>query len=208
MAGDADGIRAERGGAKRHLAEALHRVGMEQRVGTAQVRQLCHALDGHDRAGLVIDHHDADKAGVLRERVAQRLDADPAEGVRLEVGHAVALLFEQLDGMEHGVVLHLRGDDMTLSGAAHGGKDRPVVALGAAGGENDPFGGRAERLRHLLTAGTQQARSLHTLVVQSAGVGPVDGQRIDGRLHGGGAGSRRCGVIQIDHRVSSGIRVI
>jgi len=57
VARDGDEVRAERLGPKRQLEKALHGVGMEQRQRTFAARGADHVADGHDRAGLVIDHH-------------------------------------------------------------------------------------------------------------------------------------------------------
>ena len=57
MRGDGDHVRAERFGAEWNLQKALHGVGMEQRQRTFAARGADHVADGHDRAGLVIDHH-------------------------------------------------------------------------------------------------------------------------------------------------------
>ena len=61
------------------------------------------------------------------------------ELVHRQVGDLEALLFQLLAGVQHGVVLDLRGDDVVALIPAGVGRaaDGPIVALGAAAGEVD-----------------------------------------------------------------------
>ena len=62
--GDGDHVRAERFGAEWNLQKALHGVGMEQRQRGSAAHGLDHVGNRHDRARLVVDHHDGDENGI------------------------------------------------------------------------------------------------------------------------------------------------
>ena len=92
MGGDGDEVRAERARPERDLEKALHGVRVEQGVRADAVRQPRHALNGHDRAGFVVHHHDADKDRIRPEGCLQSLEAHAALRVRLQIGDGKALL--------------------------------------------------------------------------------------------------------------------
>ena len=207
VSGHGDRVRPQRRSAEGHLEEALHRVGVKDRVRADAVRQLRHLLDRHNRAGLVVDHHDADEHRVLPQRALQLLQRDASQRVRLQIRDLKAALFQLFHGIEHRVVLDRRGDRMPAARChpLRAGKDRPVVGLRAAGGEKHALGLRAQRRRDALPRSLQQPRRRNAQPVDGAGIAPVLGERAQRGLHRRLAGAGRRGVIQINHCTSSRI---
>jgi len=120
-----------------------------------------------------------------------------------KIGDGDTLLFEGLAGVEYGFVFHKRGDDVRVGlrrdgGRANDAEDGVIVRFGAAAGEKDLLGTRAEECGDLLP------RRFHG----SAGVLPegVDGGSVGefGREIGQHGvehlGLDRCGgvVIEVD----------
>ena len=161
MGGDGDEVRAERARPERDLEKALHGVRVEQGVRADAVRQPRHALNGHDRAGFVVHHHDADKDRIRPEGCLQSLEAHAALRVRLQIGDGKALLLQLLHGMEHGMVLHSRRDDVAAALAQpFGGRENgPVVGLRTAGGEKDALRLRAHGLEHMAAVALAAGRT-------------------------------------------------
>ena len=95
-------------------------------------------LDRMHHAGFVVGEHDRDERGVVADRVAQRVHVEAARAVDAEIRNAVARRLEALDGIQHGGVFDLRGDDVALIAARiHDTADGEVVRLGAAAREDD-----------------------------------------------------------------------
>ena len=112
MPGDGDQVRAQRFGFEGDLEKALYGIGVEQRQRTEPARCAEHFRNWHDRAGLIVDHHDRDQDGVRAERGAQLLDGDEASFVRLKVCDLKALRLQLLHGMQDRVMLDRGGDDV------------------------------------------------------------------------------------------------
>ena len=201
VAGNGDQVRAQTLGLEGHLQEALDRIGVENGIGAELAHQLRHLGDGHDRAGLVVDHHDGHQEGVLAQGGLQVCQGDAALTVGLEVGDLKALPFQLLHGVEDGVVLHGGGDDVLvfLAEPLGRGKQSPVVSLGAAGGEEHPVRLRAHGRCHLHPRGAQLLRRLDAEAIQRTGIAPVLRQGGSHRLHSLGTGLRGGGIIQINH---------
>ena len=158
-------------------------------------------LDGLDGADLVVGEHDGHEAGVVADGVGDLLRGDEPVRVHVEQRHLKALLFQALEGVQHGVVLERGGNDVlfALARADVGrGGDGLVVRLAAAGGKVDlaRLGSKAGghigpgRLEHFLglLADGIEARRVAEGMIQMVG------HRVDGRLvHSGG----RC-VIRIN----------
>ena len=99
-------------------------------------------------------------------------------------------------------MLNLRGDDVLapFSQLLRGGKDRPVVGLCAAGGEEDPIRLRAEGLRHGKPRRLQLSVGLHAQTMQGAGIAPAFGQCLGHCRDCLLTGLRRGGIVKIcDH---------
>ncbi len=178
---------------------------MEQGVGQTRCVSRDHVGNRHDRARLVVDHHDGDENRIGPEGLFQFLDCNIAVVVGLQICDLEALRFQLLHGVQDSVVLHGGRDDVAaaLAETLGGGENGPVVGLRAAGGEKDALRLRAHGLGNVLAGGAQQPGRLDAEAVDSARVSPVGGQRIVHGRNGLGAGPGRGGVVKIDHVASS-----
>ncbi len=132
------------------VAHSLDRVGVEENAGPAA--DGADLPDGLDGADLVVGVHDGDQAGLRRDGGLHLLGRHQTVAVDVQISDGEALFFQLLQGVEHGVVLKGRGDDvglaLPLAPGGHGANGL-VVGLGAAGGEGDlPGVGRAQGRRH------------------------------------------------------------
>ena len=102
-----------------NLRIRLYRIGVEQY--TVLLRDLSDLGDGLDGTDLVVGKHDADQAGVRLQGVRQLLrgdgcfqlvQADQSVSVHIQIGDLKASLLQILTGMENGMVLDLRGNNM------------------------------------------------------------------------------------------------
>ena len=143
-----------RGEVDRHRADRLDGVGVHRDAVLGRDRDdLVDRLQGADL--VVGPHHrdQRDRLGVALDRVAQRVDVEPAASGRPGSSSTVGALAsrEPVQRVEHGVVLDGGGED---PGAPRvGGQPRPVdalerevVGLGAAGGEHHLAGPAVQRL--------------------------------------------------------------
>ena len=132
--------RAFGGEVEGELAGGLDGVGVEESAGC--VGDGGEFGDGLDDAGLVVGVHDADEFGVGAEggfRAAGSMRPCGVQGRK--VTSTVVLFARDFGGVEDGVVLDGGGDEVGgFAVAGFGGEDAEegeVVALGAAGGEDD-----------------------------------------------------------------------
>ncbi|MCY1415436.1 hypothetical protein D9M71_309180 [compost metagenome] len=120
-----------------HLAGGLGRVDVEQdAAGTGQLADGGDVVDGAD---LVVHVHDRNQDGVVTQRGLDLGRSDQAVFGRVQIGHFEAFALELAAGVQHRLVLDLRGDDvLALAGVeVRGTLDRQVVGLGGAGGPDD-----------------------------------------------------------------------
>ena len=201
MGGNGDKVRTQGPGGEGDLQKALDGVGVQQGLRIPGCQAPGNFGDGEDVAQLIVDHHDADQGRVRPHGVQHRLSGEVALGVGGEICHLAAVLLGPAAGLHHGAVLHGGGDDVAAQVAVlpQGGPDGPVVALGAAGGEEERLGVAAQG------TGDGPAPDGHLLFhlqahgILGAGIGELLGQNgVHGIRHrpghrGGG------GVVQIDH---------
>jgi len=131
------------------VADRLDGVGVEgDAVLAGDGADLADRLDGPD---LVVGGHHRDQNGAVGDRIPDGRRIDPPLPVDRQVGDREALLFQEGAGVEDGVVLDRRRDDVVAPVAVRMGDplDRPVVRLGPAGGEEDLFGACADRRGNL-----------------------------------------------------------
>ena len=166
------------------LAGGLDCVGVEECSGGVGDGGEC--LDGLDDAGLVVGEHDADEACGGANGVEEGVGLDHAMGVGSDEGDVDVAVFEGLGGVEDGVVFDVGGDDVdALLGGKEfrgdGAEESEVIALGAAGGEDD-FGGSAFDQSSDLIAGVVNGGAGELAgLMDGAGVGVMLGPE---RTHG------------------------
>src|SRR5579872_1979100 len=126
-----------------NLADGLSGVSVEDH--SALATKLADLRNGLENANLVIREHDRHQDCLVIHGALQIVEVNETVLLHRHVGDAVAILFQALAGVEHGLVLGDRSDDVIALLAVHFGNalDRKVVAFSRAGGEDDLFGGRA-----------------------------------------------------------------
>ena len=133
----------------RELGGGLYGVGVEEDGGVVGLGDPSEFADGLDGAGLVVGEHDGDKLGVGTEGGFEAFGVDDAVAIGSEIGDGGTAAMEGLSGVEDRVVLDLAGEEMSgLALVEEGLEDageRKVVALGAAGVEDDLFGRAVEQ---------------------------------------------------------------
>ena len=105
-------------------------------------------------ADFVVRGHDRNQDRLVVHGALQFVEIDETIFLHRQVSNAVAVLLKALAGIEHGLVLGDRGDDVVALLAVHLGDafDGEVVALGSAGGEDDFFRGGADQLGDALAS--------------------------------------------------------
>ena len=130
-------VRVERFDIQRNCANRLHRVRVEEYA--AFMAERANLRDGFERADFVVRRHHADQHGVRAQGVLHLLDGHEAVRIHREIRHLPTLRFQPLAGVQDGVMLNLRGDDVSalLLMRKRRALERPVVALRSARGEID-----------------------------------------------------------------------
>ncbi len=155
VGGEAEEIDAEGEDIDGDLADGLNGVGVDE--GAGGMGEAGELGDGLEDAGLVVGEHEADEclmgAGVWGEGARERLGRDAAGGGDGKEGEVDAVVLKGFGRVKDGVVLDGGGDEVRAgrAGGAGGGGEREedagegvVVALGAAGGEDDLGGAGVE----------------------------------------------------------------
>lgn len=126
-----------------------------------------------DDAGFIVGQHDADEAGVGPEGCTKARGGYKTFGIARQKGDLDPAFGECLGGVEDGVMLDLRGDEM-LAGLERAEQGK-IVRLGTAGGEND-FRCAAAKKRGDLLAGSVDSRAGKLAGLMDAGwIGEVFG---------------------------------
>ena len=146
--GDAEQMAADGLDVDRNFAGGLDGVGVKRDFGFGG--DFADLLDGLNDAGFVVGHHDADEFRVRLERAVNVEGIDDAAGGDGQERDLDAALLRLVGGVQNSVVLDGGGDEVVAR--AQDAEDGGVVALGAAGGEDD-FGGPAVEERGNLFAG-------------------------------------------------------
>ena len=183
------------------FAGSLDRVGVEGDAGVGGNFADC--FNRLDHAGFVVGHHDADELRVGLEGGADLSRIDHAGGSHGQNGDSDAARLGLFGGVQDRVMLDGGGDEVIAG--AQDAEDGGIVALRAAGGEND-FGGAAMEERGDLFAGVLDGGAgALAEVVDGGGVAEgLDEKRPHGLKHLGE--QRRGGVgVHVDaaHRVLS-----
>ena len=144
-----------------HLASRLHSVGMEEDVRFGGNRaDSIHVLQ---HARFIIGVDNAYELGVRLDRAAHVVGVEQAAGIDRQVCDLAANFFEALAGVEDGVVLDGRSDDVVAG--LDDAKKRKVVAFRTPTGEDDFGSAAVQQLRHLLASVFHSGSRLLALLV-------------------------------------------
>ena len=113
------------------MADRLHRVGVHQHAMC--VRNLSERCNRLNRADLVVCQHDGRKQRIRPNRPRKGLRRNAPQLVHVQISHLAAPPLQRRTGMQHGVMLDFRGDDMPFfrMGRSYA-QQRPAVRLAAA----------------------------------------------------------------------------
>ena len=153
------------------VSRRLHRVGVEGNSGFPADR--ADFRNRQDRANLVVGVHGGHQAGIRTDGILHLLGFHIMTLAHIQIGNLKALFFQLFQGMEHGVVLKSRGDNVFLPmllPITGGGDNGLIVSLAAAGGENDFSGITAQAARHRLPGSIQRLLGPLPHGVQAGGV--------------------------------------
>ena len=164
------------------------------------MRQFGEGFHGVQVAGLVVRPHHGDDRGVGVDHFAGPVHVEAAEAVDGDLHHGVAAAFEVLAEIEDGRMLDRGDHDLAAADRAdvQRAQDGGVVALGAAGREDDLARIGAEERRHFRAALLDHLRQAAAELVDAGRVAVVFGEI---RQHGGDGlrrGARGGVVVQID----------
>ena len=164
------------------MSHRLYGVGVEQHaLFPADGTELADGLDGAD---LVVGKHDGHEGGILPDGFLQLFRIHQTVFMDVQQSDLIALFFQFVQGMQYGMVLELRGDDVLLpllgtqSGA---GQDGLVVGFAAAGGEEDL---RGIGVDHRGDSGSCLIQCLLGLLTQHIQTGGVPVSLLHVRDHG------------------------
>ena len=182
-----------------HVARGLHGVAVEgDLLLPAEGADLRDGLDGAD---LVVGEHDGHQGGILPDGGFQVRKPHHPVLVHVQQRHLEALFFQLRQGVQHGVVFKLGGDQVPLAlpGAqAGGGDDGLIVGLGAAGGEIDLPGIGVEAAGHGLPGLLQRLLGVLTEGIQAGGVAVLLGQIGQHGVQRGFGNAGGSGVVGVD----------
>ena len=195
---DGEQVDAELGRVQRDLAGCLNGIRVENHAPLSG--NLADPVDRLQSARLVVGNHDGDQPSVRTHGSGDLLGIHHAFPSHGQVGDLDTPLFKILAGVDHGMVLDLRGHQVPggFRGPFHDSADGQVVAFGAAGGEHDFVGLRVQQVSHLFPRQIQGLLGLLPISVNAGGVAeelPVAGQHGFQHLRGYPGG---CVVVQID----------
>ena len=199
VAADADEIGPQTFGREGDLAEGLHRVGVQKGGGARLLQETGDGGNVGHGAGFVIDQHQRNEYSIGEKRLPHGFDGDGPGGIRLQPRDGIAPGLQLIQGFADGVVLHGGTEDVPAL-ALHGLgtlEKGPVVALRAAGGEDQLLALAAQQRGHLRPALIQQLFGLPPLGVGGAGVAVALGHGPQGRLRRLRADPGGGGIVQI-----------
>ncbi len=137
-----------------HLAGALRRIHVQQ--DAAGPGDLANGGNVGDGANLVVHVHQRDQNGVVTQGRFHRCRMDQAGALLgVEIGHLESFALELAAGVQHRLVLDLRGNDVLALALIEvgGALDGQVVGFGCARGPHDLARVGVDQIRHLATGG-------------------------------------------------------
>jgi 23S rRNA (cytosine1962-C5)-methyltransferase len=186
-----------RNGIEGFLADGLRGIRVKQ--DSALTANLPDLSDRLQRAGFVIRRHHRNQRRLRRDRRLHVVWVNDALRPDFQVSHPKSLvLFQILEAMQNRMMLDRAGDKMLpFAGArpqARGAKNRQIIALGPAAGENHFARLRAKNRRHPIARGVQRRPRLLPHVMNAR---RISVKTIQIRQHGGAhlRVQRRCRVV-------------
>ena len=180
------------------LAEGLHRIHMEQRLGADLLYGGLGLPQGQNRSCFVTHCHQADHRRIGAQGSPDGLGRYTAIHFGCHQRHLIALTLQGFQGVQGGVVLDLGGHDVLAQMLVfmHRTAESGVGAFAAARSEGHT--GRLDRegCRHRFPAVIQHFSRRSAYGVQRTGIAEVV-HGGNGRLPGTGQNSRGGGVVQI-----------
>ena len=141
VAGDREQVAADPGHVDGKLSGGLDGVGMEVDVGLGG--DAAYFFDRLDGSRFVVGEHDADELGVAAKGAAKVVGIDDAVASHGKEGDLDAAVSQPFCGVEDGVVLDGRGDEVVAGiGESEEGE---VIAFGASACEDDLGGAAVEQ---------------------------------------------------------------
>ena len=140
---------------------------MEHCVRAESVSQLGHLGNGHDRAHLVVNHHNGYEDCVLPQCGLQSFGGNTAVLIGLQVSDIKTLGLQFFHAVEDGMMLNGGGNDVlaTLAKTFDSAENSPVVCLGSTGGEEHPVRFCTHGDGHLVPRGTQSMGGVDAEVI-------------------------------------------
>jgi len=190
VSGDAEQMAADGLDVDGDLSGSLHRVGVEGDLGFGG--DFSDGFDGLDDAGFVVGHHDADELCVGLEGAVNIEGIDDAGGGNGKEGDVDAAVPGLVGGVEDGVVLDSGGNEVVTG--SEDAEECGIIALRAAGGEDDLSGAAVEERGNLFAGALDRGAGVLAVLVDGGGVaegvnkeGPHGLQHL-GEERGGGIG--------------------
>ncbi len=200
--GDGQQIAANLLYVQRNLACRLHRVGMEVHVSFRRnLANLAHRLQ---HARLIVRQDDADQLRLRTQRPPHIIGIDQRPPIHRQVRHRATHLFQALAGVQHGMVLDRRGDDVIAR--LHHPQQRQVVAFGAAAGEDDLRRTAVQQIGNLLAGALDRCPRLLPLLVNRRGVAKLLEEVRTHRLKH--LGQKRSGSVVVEVNPSHGLSIL
>ena len=181
------------------VPDGLHRIGMESTPRSRQIAPI--SVMGCDRADFVVGVHHGDEDGLVRDRPADVFRVHQPVLIHRQIGELHPALFQHLRGVEHRVMLDLRGDDVIALLLLRDGRsdERLIIGFRAGAGEDDLCRERAQQGGELLAGEVYAGAGLLPGKVQAGGVAPflsiIRQHRLDHLRARGGCR----GVVEIGH---------
>src|SRR6185437_94443 len=198
MRGEREEINLEFVDVEGNFARGLNRVGVKINVGFES--DAANFRDGLDGAELIIRVHHGDENGFGANRAANVFGIDNAVARNRKPSDFNSPLFEGFDGVEDGVVLDGRADNV-LFVAGHRGDEAEngeIVRFGATAGEYSFGWLSADERSHRLTRGLDGAAGVLASGVNRAGVAIAFGEERQHRVENFAVNGSGGVVIQVD----------
>ena len=169
MSGNREQVTADLVYVDRGLPGCLHSIGVEIDIGLGS--DLANFLDRLHHSGFVVGGHDRDQLCIGPQGSLHVGGVDQATAIHRNRSDLNATLLQVLAGIHHRVMLDGRGDDVIAG--LHEARDREIVSLGAAAGEDDFRRAASQQLGNTLPRTLDGSARLLSMVVNGRGIAEV-----------------------------------